>query len=671
MKLPPMLLAAAVMFWGWQSGQWWLATGAAILLETPRLLERRLRVSMQDLTRVSNLCALLFLALLAWLFFTGDITQAIVETIKWSPFLVLPLFLAIAYGGLLAVDPGVVFLSLRKAPAAGLPNLADKTPTAVNFGCLYLAFWLLAASIPNRQGHGFYLGMLLLCGWALWDIRPRGHSSLVWGGVLLLAALGGALINSGLYALQEALEQVVLDWIGGGGDEDPMRSRTSLGHIGQLKLSDSIVLRVQAPQPGLPLQLPLLLRTASYNAFSGAAWIVAGDGSFHVVREEARSGIWKVEETAGNAGMQIATSATRPTGLLALPQGAVEIGAGQFRNITRNRLGTLQAEMGGGQYTYRVAYDAGAGDRSTPLADDLKLPRNDAAMLQDVVRQLQLEGKPSAQILASLKQYFAANFSYNLYRSGNAANNTAVGDFLLRNRSGHCEHFATATTLLLRAAGIPARYAVGYSLQEPSRFGPGFVARKRDAHAWVQAYVNGAWQDFDTTPATWPTLEAKSAPIWEPLMDALSWLWFLVRGFHFSAYQIWIGVAGMLALAWYGRKLLREAGGLRLALQRRPGHAAMAGKTNEEDSAMQPIEQLLAARGWPRPPYEPLTQWLARIAPSLGGEASAALTPIVLQHYRCRFGPQPVPAAEDAHLRKACREWIVRFGPDIQKDVEP
>ena len=35
--------------------------------------------------------------------------------------------------------------------------------------------------------------------------------------------------------------------------------------------------------------------------------------------------------------------------------------------------------------------------------------------------------------------------------------------FLCEHRTGHCEYFATATTLLLRAAKIPARYAVGYA----------------------------------------------------------------------------------------------------------------------------------------------------------------------------------------------------------------
>ena len=54
--------------------------------------------------------------------------------------------------------------------------------------------------------------------------------------------------------------------------------------------------------------------------------------------------------------------------------------------------------------------------------------------------------------------------------------------FLLRTRSGHCEYFATATVLLLRQLGIPARYAVGYAVHEAT--GRKYVVRQRDAHAW-------------------------------------------------------------------------------------------------------------------------------------------------------------------------------------------
>src|SRR5206468_3926073 len=104
------------------------------------------------------------------------------------------------------------------------------------------------------------------------------------------------------------------------------------------------------------------------------------------------------------------------------------------------------------------------------------------------------------------------------------SNQTALADFLLKTRSGHCEYFATATTLLLRKAGIPARYAAGYSVQEGK--GKKFVVRERHAHSWCLAYVDDVWQDVDNTPASWNAVEEKHASRWEWVSDTGSRLWF-------------------------------------------------------------------------------------------------------------------------------------------------
>ena len=38
--------------------------------------------------------------------------------------------------------------------------------------------------------------------------------------------------------------------------------------------------------------------------------------------------------------------------------------------------------------------------------------------------------------------------------------------FLTENKKGYCMHFASAGVLLLRAAGVPARYVEGYVVNE-------------------------------------------------------------------------------------------------------------------------------------------------------------------------------------------------------------
>ena len=64
--------------------------------------------------------------------------------------------------------------------------------------------------------------------------------------------------------------------------------------------------------------------------------------------------------------------------------------------------------------------------------------------------------------------------------------------FLTVSRSGYCQHFAAAGTLLLRACGIPARFVSGYFREIPA----GSVAeiRVRDAHAWTEVYDGSGWK---------------------------------------------------------------------------------------------------------------------------------------------------------------------------------
>ncbi len=75
-----------------------------------------------------------------------------------------------------------------------------------------------------------------------------------------------------------------------------------------------------------------------------------------------------------------------------------------------------------------------------------------------------------------------------------------IEDFLFDSKVGFCEHFATAMTLLLRANGVPARLVSGYKGGSTDPETGDHVLVETDAHAWVEAYVDGDWQTFDPTP---------------------------------------------------------------------------------------------------------------------------------------------------------------------------
>lgn len=72
--------------------------------------------------------------------------------------------------------------------------------------------------------------------------------------------------------------------------------------------------------------------------------------------------------------------------------------------------------------------------------------------------------------------------------------------FLKEADTGYCVHFATSATVLLQAAGIPARYVSGYAPQVQA--GEVTVVRSSDAHAWVEYWLPGVgWTTLEVTPA--------------------------------------------------------------------------------------------------------------------------------------------------------------------------
>jgi hypothetical protein len=76
--------------------------------------------------------------------------------------------------------------------------------------------------------------------------------------------------------------------------------------------------------------------------------------------------------------------------------------------------------------------------------------------------------------------------------------------FLNENHRGYCVHFATSVALLLRSAGVPARYAEGFVVSpDDPRTKDGWMNIKDSrAHAWAEIYVNGiGWIPVEATPS--------------------------------------------------------------------------------------------------------------------------------------------------------------------------
>ena len=124
----------------------------------------------------------------------------------------------------------------------------------------------------------------------------------------------------------------------------------------------------------------------------------------------------------------------------------------------------------------------GRNPRSVALARDLRAQAGgDAAFLQAVLDKFRNE------------QYF-----YTLEPPRLELH--SIDDFLFNTRQGFCEHFASAFTMLARAAGIPARIVGGYLGGEYNSVGDYLIVRQSDAHAWSEVWLEGrGWVRYDPT----------------------------------------------------------------------------------------------------------------------------------------------------------------------------
>jgi len=107
------------------------------------------------------------------------------------------------------------------------------------------------------------------------------------------------------------------------------------------------------------------------------------------------------------------------------------------------------------------------------------------------------------KIIGAALNLFHEQFSYTFNAPLLARD--SVDDFLFGEKRGFCEHFSSAFTFLMRAAGIPARVVTGYQGGFFNDVGDYLVVRQSDAHAWSEVWLEGrGWVRVDPTAAVSP-----------------------------------------------------------------------------------------------------------------------------------------------------------------------
>ncbi|HXG28639.1 MAG TPA: DUF3488 and transglutaminase-like domain-containing protein [Nevskiales bacterium] len=135
----------------------------------------------------------------------------------------------------------------------------------------------------------------------------------------------------------------------------------------------------------------------------------------------------------------------------------------------------------------------------------LQLPRYGNARLRALAQEWRARSRSDRDVVnAALRMFNQEAFVYTL-QPPLLSRTSAMDDFLFNTRRGFCEHYASAFTLLMRAAGIPARVVTGYLGGELNAAGGHFTVRQSDAHAWSEVWLPGeGWVRVDPTAAVAP-----------------------------------------------------------------------------------------------------------------------------------------------------------------------
>jgi len=656
---PPLLLGLALLFWGWQTGHVWIGAALGVLIELPRVIKARWSFSQSDLDRLWNLCALIFLGTMVYHFFNegtvalndffvdaGRRPEALREKgraallwVQWFPMLGFPLVIAVAFSEEPSVDVSTFSWFYRKR--RGQPG---HEPTRITIAFPFLVLTLFATTASNQRTPWFYAGLCVLVAWALWSQRSRRAQALVWAVLFGAAVAGGYFGHGGLSTLQKKLEEMNVSWFSrlARGKVDTRSARTAMGSIGELKLSDRIVLRLRTD--GQPP--PELIREASYNRYSGVAWRNEQPG-FKSVVAETNNTSWILQTNAIRRSVNVAQYLHGGNGILAVPTGVARIDNLSVPIVERNPLGALRVKEGPGLVLYDVRYD-----------DSRELDEDEPAVAE-VARQLGLHrGMKAQEAMRIVSNYFRDQFSYSSYltkRHVATRNETVIARFF-KERTGHCEYFATASALLLRKAGVPTRYAIGYSVQEGK--GKKFVVRERHAHAWTLVWNDGSWHDFDTTPGSWNAIEKKNSSWLRPIKDFFSDLWFQFSKLRwgstdFRKYLIWLPapliVIALVSFVW--RKQWRQK-------KSRVDADTVARDWPGLDSEIYEVERALASRGLERRSHESWRAWHDRIDEHTADGAS--LRTLIALHGKYRFDPNGLSDLERSALRGNARAYVKR-----------
>jgi transglutaminase-like putative cysteine protease len=208
--------------------------------------------------------------------------------------------------------------------------------------------------------------------------------------------------------------------------------------------------------------------------------------------------------------------------------------------------GVALQRAGEAQRAARAAHGASGGAAPARAAyplTTLELPDRPAdveALRSAVGRFTEGAGGSAAEFAVRARRWLTGKHGYSLKVNLPGENRDPAVAWMESGLPGHCELFATAFTLLARAAGYPTRIVTGFKGGDWNGYENYFMVRNSQAHAWCEIYDgNTGWIRVDPTDGSAPinagpqnaadgsgALPRRLDRTWAARLDAVRILWY-------------------------------------------------------------------------------------------------------------------------------------------------
>lgn len=455
----------------------------------------------------------------------------------------------------------------------------------------------------------------------------------------------------------------------------------TLGDVGKIKQNPAVVMRVEYKRSGKNYkpESRILWRGVVLDHYNGKTWASTLGAEFQV-RNRPGTGLNLFQAPSAKTIVQQNVYMESFSAPYLFTHGTPLFIDGNFIHLQMDK-----------HFVFKVS-GSRSGPRKYSLTSDisqpnisynLNLPRSEPLLFPKRFLQLP-EISPKTQNLAdrlskntytheeraqSILNHFS-DFKYTL-KMENDPDKTALEHFLFQRKEGHCEYFASAMVILLRASGVPARLVNGFVGVEWNEWGNYLIIRQNHAHSWVEAYVPGkGWVVYDPTP---PDPALVTVDPLHPLAKSLdflrmSWQRYIVRYsvrdqmqviqfFRTSSHGIMLKLKELENLNW--RTLSQKAfDPITLALillticliilKRRYGRLSISPPPLSV-VLYQDMLKRLARSGLVKKPFWTAREFLQSPLPPAKRDSISIVTEF---YEKYRFGNTPIPRSQEKEIRK-------------------